>query len=121
MAAAFFGLGLRPDQRPGRRWRSALLTVVCFLSVGVLSASFILVYKTGNPFGWVLGTVSGLLRRGRLSRRAAAVLDPLGLLAPARHLRPRRHEEEPPGLGPASPRSCPTSPPWRRSTPSSCP
>jgi len=38
-----------------------VLTVLCFIGVGILSASFILVYKTGNPFGWILGTVSGLL------------------------------------------------------------
>jgi ABC-2 type transport system permease protein len=49
------------------------LTVLCFLSVGVLSASFILVYKTGNPFSWVLGTVSGLL---------GGVVFPVSLLPP---------------------------------------
>ena len=37
------------------------LTALCFLSVGILSASFILVFKMGNPFGWILGGVSGLL------------------------------------------------------------
>ena len=37
------------------------LTALAFLSVGMLSASFILVYKLGNPFGWLLGGVSGLL------------------------------------------------------------
>ncbi len=38
-----------------------LLTSVCFLSIGVLSASFILVYKLGNPFGWIFGNVTNLL------------------------------------------------------------
>jgi ABC-2 type transport system permease protein len=38
-----------------------ILTAVCFLSVGILSASFILVYKMGNPLSWFLGGVSGLL------------------------------------------------------------
>ncbi len=60
VALAFFGLSLGRINLPGVA-AVGLLTVVCFLSVGVLSASFILVYKTGNPFSWVLGTVSGLL------------------------------------------------------------
>lgn len=38
-----------------------LLTAICFLSIGILSASFILVYKLGNPLSWVLGSASGLL------------------------------------------------------------
>jgi ABC-2 type transport system permease protein len=50
-----------------------VLTVLCFLSIGILSASFILVYKTGNPFGWVFGTVSGLL---------GGVVFPVSLLPP---------------------------------------
>lgn len=37
------------------------LTALCFLSIGILSASFIMVYKMGNPFSWVFGSVSGLL------------------------------------------------------------
>ncbi|MBD3415365.1 MAG: ABC transporter permease [Candidatus Aminicenantes bacterium] len=46
-------------------WLGALatffLTAVCFLSIGILSACFILVYKKGNPFSWIYGSVSGLL------------------------------------------------------------
>ncbi len=38
-----------------------LLTALCYLSLGILSASFILVYKMGNPINWVFGSVSGLL------------------------------------------------------------
>jgi ABC-2 type transport system permease protein len=38
-----------------------LLTALCFLSIGILSASFIMVYKMGNPFNWLFGSVSGLL------------------------------------------------------------
>ena len=38
-----------------------LLTALCFVSLGILSASFILVYKRGNPFSWIFGSVSGLL------------------------------------------------------------
>ena len=37
------------------------LTSLCFLSIGILSSSFIMVYKMGNPFTWVFGSVSGLL------------------------------------------------------------
>lgn len=36
------------------------LTSLCFLSIGILSASFILVYKMGNPLSWVFGSLSGL-------------------------------------------------------------
>jgi ABC-2 type transport system permease protein len=38
-----------------------ILTSVCFVSIGVLSASFILVYKLGNPFGWVFGNITNVL------------------------------------------------------------
>lgn len=38
-----------------------VLTSLCFLSIGVLSASFILVYKLGNPFGWIFGNITNLL------------------------------------------------------------
>jgi len=37
-----------------------VLTVMCFLSIGILSTSFILVYKLGNPFSWIFGGLSGL-------------------------------------------------------------
>lgn len=72
VALAFFGLALG-RVNPAGLAAVGLLTVVCFLSVGVLSASFILVYKTGNPFSWVLGTVSGLL---------GGVVFPVSLLPP---------------------------------------
>jgi len=60
MALAVFGMKL------GQVNGSALvcilvLTAVCFLSLGILSASFTLVYKLGNPIGWIFGSVSGLL------------------------------------------------------------
>jgi ABC-2 type transport system permease protein len=60
VALAFFGLALGRINTAGVA-AVGLLTVLCFLSVGVLSASFVLVYKMGNPFSWILGTVSGLL------------------------------------------------------------
>jgi len=72
VALAFFGLALGRINAPGVL-AVGVLTVVCFLSVGVLSASFILVYKTGNPFSWIMGTVSGLL---------GGVVFPVALLPP---------------------------------------
>ena len=72
VALAFFGLALGRINAAGVLAVGAL-TVLCFLSVGVLSASFILVYKTGNPFSWILGTVSGLL---------GGVVFPVALLPP---------------------------------------
>jgi ABC-2 type transport system permease protein len=72
VALAFFGMTLGRVNVPGVLSVGAL-TVLCFLGVGILSASFILVYKTGNPFGWVLGTVSGLL---------GGVVFPIALLPP---------------------------------------
>jgi len=72
VALAFFGLTLGRVNGPGVLAVGALM-IICFLSVGILSASFILVYKTGNPFGWILGTVSGLL---------GGVVFPVALLPP---------------------------------------
>jgi ABC-2 type transport system permease protein len=72
VALAFFGLALGRINGPGVLC-VGVLTVLCFLSVGILSASFVLVYKTGNPFSWVLGTVSGLL---------GGVVFPVALLPP---------------------------------------
>ncbi|MCX6570660.1 MAG: ABC transporter permease [Candidatus Aminicenantes bacterium] len=72
VALAFFGMILGRVNGPGVLC-VGVLTVLCFLGVGVLSASFILVYKTGNPFGWILGTVSGLL---------GGVVFPVALLPP---------------------------------------
>jgi ABC-2 type transport system permease protein len=72
VALAFFGMTLGRVNVPGVL-SVGILTILCFLGVGILSASFILVYKTGNPFGWVLGTVSGLL---------GGVVFPVALLPP---------------------------------------
>jgi ABC-2 type transport system permease protein len=38
-----------------------LLTVISFSSLGIISASFILVFKRGNPVDWVLSTFEGTL------------------------------------------------------------
>jgi ABC-2 type transport system permease protein len=72
VALALFGLRLGRVNGPGILAVGAL-TVLCFLSVGILSASFILVYKTGNPFAWIFGTVSGLF---------GGVVFPVSLLPP---------------------------------------
>jgi ABC-2 type transport system permease protein len=72
VALAFFGLTLGRVNGAGVL-AVGVLTILCFLSVGVLSASFILVYKTGNPFSWVLGSVSGVL---------GGVVFPVALLPP---------------------------------------
>jgi len=60
LAIALFGMQLGTVN-----WWGCLvvffLTCVCFLSIGILAASFIMVYKMGNPFSWVFGSVAGLL------------------------------------------------------------
>jgi ABC-2 type transport system permease protein len=60
LAIAVFGMKLGQVNWPGVL-AVFVLTAVCFLSLGILSASFILVYKMGNPLSWFFGSVSGLL------------------------------------------------------------
>jgi ABC-2 type transport system permease protein len=60
LAMAVFGLKLGQVNWPGVL-AVFVMTSVCFLSFGILSASFILVYKMGNPLSWFIGSVSGLL------------------------------------------------------------
>lgn len=38
-----------------------VLTVVSFGSLGIISASFIVFFKRGNPLGWVINTFEGIL------------------------------------------------------------
>ena len=38
-----------------------ILTVICFSSLGIISASFIMIFKRGDPVNWVFGSVSALL------------------------------------------------------------
>lgn len=38
-----------------------ILTIICFSCFGILSASFIMVVKKGNPFNWVFVNISWLL------------------------------------------------------------
>jgi ABC-2 type transport system permease protein len=38
-----------------------LLTITSFSGLGIISASFIMIFKRGNPFGWILGSLEGLI------------------------------------------------------------
>lgn len=38
-----------------------VLTILSFSALGIISASFIMVFKRGNPLGWVLGSLEGLI------------------------------------------------------------
>lgn len=38
-----------------------LLTILSFSGLGILSASFIMIFKRGNPLGWVISSVQGLI------------------------------------------------------------
>ncbi|MEW6088933.1 MAG: ABC transporter ATP-binding protein/permease [bacterium] len=38
-----------------------VLTVISFSCLGIISASFIMVFKRGNPAGWLLNTLEGLV------------------------------------------------------------
>ena len=38
-----------------------LLTIVSFSSLGILSACFIMVFKRGNPVGWIVASIEGLI------------------------------------------------------------
>jgi ABC-2 type transport system permease protein len=38
-----------------------MLTVISFSSIGIISASFVMVFKKGDPFGWAFGSLSALL------------------------------------------------------------
>jgi ABC-2 type transport system permease protein len=37
------------------------LSITSFSALGILSASFIMVFKQGNPLGWLLGSLEGLI------------------------------------------------------------
>jgi ABC-2 type transport system permease protein len=38
-----------------------VLTILSFSALGIISASFIMVFKRGNPFGWVVASLEGLI------------------------------------------------------------
>jgi ABC-2 type transport system permease protein len=60
LAVAVFGMKVGPVHWPGV-FVVFFLTALCFLSIGFLSASFVLVYKLGNPLSWIFGSAAGLL------------------------------------------------------------
>lgn len=59
LALVIFGLKLGTVN-----WLGAILlfglTILTYMSIGILSASFILVFKLGNPFSWAFGSLSAL-------------------------------------------------------------
>lgn len=38
-----------------------LLTILSFSGLGMISACFIMIFKRGNPFGWIVASVEGLI------------------------------------------------------------
>lgn len=60
LGLAIFGLQV-PDAQVLSALAVLVATLVVFMGVGVLSASFVLVYKRGNPITWFIGTASELL------------------------------------------------------------
>jgi ABC-2 type transport system permease protein len=55
-----FGLQLKQANYTGAVF-ILFLTIISFSSVGVISASFILIYKRGDPFNWIFTSLSWLL------------------------------------------------------------
>ncbi|MFC1496605.1 ABC transporter permease [Candidatus Margulisiibacteriota bacterium] len=56
-----------------------ILTIITFSSLGILSASFVLVFKKGNPVAWVINAVEGLI--GGVYFPITVMPEPLQLLA----------------------------------------
>ncbi len=53
-----------------------ILTIFCFSSLGIISASFTMVFKRGDTVNWVFGSVSALLGGVTLSNHCFAWLAP---------------------------------------------
>ncbi len=60
VALLLFGLKLGTVNVPAAL-AVLVMTSVCYLSLGILSACFVLVFKLGNPVGWIFSGVSGFL------------------------------------------------------------
>lgn len=60
VALLLFGLKLGTVNVPGVL-AVLVLTSICYLSIGILSACFVLIFKVGNPVGWIFSSVSGFL------------------------------------------------------------
>ena len=56
-----------------------ILTIFSFSSLGIISAAFIMIFKRGNPFGWMINNLEGLL--GGISFPIAVMPGWLQLLA----------------------------------------
>ena len=62
LAAGALLFGFRSEHADlGAAALTLVLTVLAFSSFGILSAAFVLVFKRGDPFAFVLGTLSALL------------------------------------------------------------
>ena len=60
MGAFIFGVNLGNANLAGA-FIMLFLTIISFCSLGIISASFIMVLKKGDPVGWLFTGVSGLL------------------------------------------------------------
>lgn len=60
IGAIAFGLQLKEANYTGAVL-ILLLTIISFSSIGLISASFILIYKQGDPFNWIFTSLSWLL------------------------------------------------------------
>jgi ABC-2 type transport system permease protein len=57
-----------------------ILTIICFSSLGIISASFIMVFKRGDPVNWVFGSVSANWVFGSVSALLGGVFYPITVL-----------------------------------------
>jgi len=60
LGALFFGLNMG-NANYGAAVIVLLITIVCFSSMGIISASFIMVFKKGNPVNWIFINLSWVL------------------------------------------------------------
>jgi len=58
--AFFFGMDLSKANLPAA-FLILFLTILMFSSIGIISASFIMVFKRGDPINWLFGSFSSLL------------------------------------------------------------
>lgn len=56
----FFGLPMENANYVGA-FLIMIITIICFSSLGIISASFIMVFKKGNPLNWIFVNLSYLL------------------------------------------------------------
>lgn len=60
MGSLIFGVNLQHMNIPCAMAAQAL-TIVCFASLGIISAAFIMVLKRGDPISWIFGGISALV------------------------------------------------------------